>query len=325
MMPDPSNISSEVTGFGSSDPLAALPWTTRAAASIIFKIQNSACHADVTINRRLLKLLDLKAPPTPNPVDGISSSDFTVNTNRNLWFRAFSPTSSGPLPVIIYLHGGGFSTMSAASWPYDTFCRRLIGEVPALIVIASVEYRHLWEHRFPCQYDDGFDALRSIAENSATVLSRNADVSRCFLARDSAGGNLAHHVAVRAAQSRIEQVKIRGLIPIQPFFGGQSGQSEIRNENAPILNVSQMDWLWWAFLPEGADRDHAAANVSGPSAVDTSVLAELPATIVFAGGIDPLRDWLVKYYEWLKRSGKEAELVRYPDMVHGFYAFPELP
>ncbi|OWM69438.1 hypothetical protein CDL15_Pgr013899 [Punica granatum] len=263
---------SEATDSGHRDALAAVPWLSRAAVNVLLKLRDMALRPDGTVNRGFLNIIDLKSSPNPKPVHGISSSDFTVDPSRNLWFRLFVPDAStaagsGPLPLIVYFHGGGYATMSAASVPYDGFCRRLAGEVHALV--ASVEYRLSPEHRFPCQYDDGFDALKFIAENSATVLPGNADLSRCFIAGDSAGGNLAHHVAVRAAQSKLEQVKIRGLIAIQPFFSGlERTESEVRNEKAPIFTVAQADWFWRAFLPEGADRDHPAANVTGPNAVD---------------------------------------------------------
>ncbi|KAK4754218.1 hypothetical protein SAY87_002322 [Trapa incisa] len=315
---------------GSKNPLAALPWPFRTAVGIFFKVMNSAFRPDGTVNRRLINLLDWKSPPTRDPVHGVSSSDITVDPSRNLWFRLFVPAAAaaGPLPVIVYFHGGGFAAYSPASRAYDSLCRRIAGEVSA--VVASFEYRLTPEYRFPCQYDDGIDTLRFIAENTASLLPENADLTRCFFAGDSAGGNLAHHVAVRAAQEKIGQGRLRveGLIAIQPFFGGSDRtESEIRLDKGPYngLPITHTDWLWRAFLPEGADRDHWAANVSGPNAVDISGLADFPAnTIIFAGGADPLHDWQVRYYEWLKRSGHEAELVEFAEMGHGFYAFADL-
>lgn len=77
-------------------------------------------------------------------------------------------------------------------------------------------------------------------------------------------------------------------------------------------------------MPDGSNRDHEASNVSGPNAVDVSGL-EYPDTVVVVGGFDPLQDWQRRYYEWLKKSGKEATLIEYPNMIHAFYVFPELP
>ncbi|KAK3416497.1 hypothetical protein EUGRSUZ_H02260 [Eucalyptus grandis] len=154
-----------------------------------------------------------------------------------------------------------------------------------------------------------------------------ADVSKCFLAVDSAGTNIAHHVAVRASlpERKLARVRVVGLVAIQPFFGGtERTESEIRLTGAPLVSVPRTDWCWRAFLPEGADRDHGAVNVSGPNAADVAGLEGFPATLVFVGGFDPLRDWQKRYYEWLRRSGKAAELVEFPTMFHAFYIFPEV-
>ena len=152
-------------------------------------------------------------------------------------------------------------------------------------------------------------------------------MSKCFLAGDSAGGNLAHNVAVRVflEREKLREVRIIGLVSIQPFFGGQERtESEIRIQGAPLISVERTDWMWKAFLPEGSDRDHESANVSGPNAVDVEGM-DYPDTLVFVSGFDPLMDWQKRYSEWLRKSGKEVELIEYPNMIHAFYLFPELP
>ncbi|KAF8037848.1 hypothetical protein BT93_B0633 [Corymbia citriodora subsp. variegata] len=306
-----------------------MPWKTRIAVSLISRVTDLCCRSDGTLNRRLLGFLELKSTPNPIPVRGVSSSDVTVDPSRHLWFRLFTPSSapSAPasLPVLVFFHGGGFCFLSAASSAYDAVCRRFARKLPAVVV--SVNYRLAPEHRFPSQYDDGFDVLRFLDENPS-ALPPFADVSRCFLAGDSAGANIAHHVAVRACQSerKLARVRLAGLVVIQPYFGGtERTESEIRLTEAPFVSVPRTDWCWKALLPEGADRDHGAANVSGPNAVDMAGLEGFPATVVVVGGFDPLRDWQKRYYEWLRRSGKAAELVEYPTMFHAFYIFPEVP
>ncbi|KAK4785437.1 hypothetical protein SAY86_002126 [Trapa natans] len=306
----------------------SLPWKTRIAVSFLSFISNTVRRRDGTINRRLLRFFDFTSPAKPSPVRGISSSDVTVDPSRNLWFRLFSPSpavspSGMPLPVIFFFHGGGFTFLSPAYFVYDAVCRRLARKLPAIIV--SVNYRLSPEHRFPSQYDDGFDVLRYV-DGHPSELPQEADLGRCFLAGDSAGANIAHHVAVRASNSSFEAVRIRGIISIQPFFGGEERtEAEIRMPVAPVVTVDWTDWCWKAFLPEGEDRDHWAANVSGPNAVEVAGLERFPAVLLFTAGFDPLRDWQKRYYEWLRRSGKEAELVEYPNTIHTFYLFPELP
>ena len=122
-------------------------------------------------------------------------------------------------------------------------------------------------------------------------------------------------------------MKVIGVVAIQPFFGGEERtDSETRLEGTPIVSMKRTDWIWKAFLPEGEEfnRDHPIINVSGPKAVDISKI-EFPATMVVVAGFDALRDWQKRYFEWLKKSGKEVYLVEYPNMCHAFYIFPELP
>lgn len=302
----------------------SLPWKTRISISFLSLVTDSARRRNGTMNRRFLRLFDFRAKASTTSVRGVSSFDFTLDPSRNLWFRFFVPdshTAPKSLPVLLFFHGGGFAFLSPDSFAYDAVCRKLARTIPAVIV--SVNYRLSPEHRWPCQYDDGFDVLKFLVDDKKEVVPGVADVSKCFLGGDSAGANLAHHVAVRASR---EGLRVLGLISIQPFFGGEERtEAEIRWPSAPVVSLERADWMWRAFLPEGSNRDHEAANVSGPNAADISGLENFPKALVFVGGLDPLQDWQRRYYQWLKTSGKEAELIEYPDMIHAFYIFPELP
>ncbi|KAL6219245.1 hypothetical protein ACLB2K_012451 [Fragaria x ananassa] len=298
-----------------------LPWNVRLFVSAASFFVDSARRSNLSVNRRLFNFFDYKPSPLTKPHRNLKSSDVLVS--RNLWFRLYTPTStSTKLPVIVFFHGGGFVFMSAASKPYDDFCQRLARELPAVVI--SVNYRLSPEHRYPSQYDDGLDVLKFIDDRQNSSLFEAANLGHCFLAGDSAGGNIAHHVAVRASRHEFDNVKVVGMLAIQPFFGGEERtESETRLKSAPIVNMERTDWMWKAFLPEGSDRDHPVVNVFGPNAVDISAV-DFPATVVFVGGFDPLQDWQRRYYEGLKKRGKQAELVFFPNAIHTFYAYPEL-
>nr|GMC60674.1 probable carboxylesterase 18 [Ipomoea batatas] len=309
----------------------SIPWRTRISLSLVSAVTDASRRQNGTVNRRLLKIFNITAPPNGNPVNGVKSSDVTLDPTRNLWFRVFIPTgdearNSASLPIIVFFHGGGFVYLSADTKEYDAVCRRFARKVPAVVV--SVNYRLAPEHRYPAQYDDGFDVLRFLDdEKNDGILPENADVSHCFLAGDSAGGNLAHHVAKRAAESSFRRLKVGGVVAIQPFFGGEE-RTEAEEKLAKfdhLISVARTDWMWKSFLPgPGEDRDHQVINVSGPRAADISKL-DFPPTIVLVAAFDPLKDWQKKYYHWLKTSGKEAYLVEYPNVAHAFYIFPEVP
>ncbi|KAL1356189.1 hypothetical protein AAHE18_05G165600 [Arachis hypogaea] len=310
----------------SETPKLSLAWHMRFSISLFAALNDVACRSDGTINRRLLKFLDHKTKPSPLPSNGVTSEDVTVDAAKDVWFRLFTPSTpvaGATLPVLIFFHGGGFAFLSPASYGYNAVCRRLCRRLNAIVV--SVNYRPTPEHRYPCQYDDGFAAVKFLEENPS-VLPENADLAKCFLAGDSAGANLAHHVAIRIAQSELQKVRVLGLVSIQPFFGGEERtEAEIRlGNNAPLVSVARTDWLWKVFLPNGSDRNHGSVNVSGPNALDISGL-NYPNTLVFVSGFDPLQDWQRRYHEWLRKSGKVAQLIEYPTMFHAFYLFPNVP
>ncbi|KAL2334443.1 hypothetical protein Fmac_015656 [Flemingia macrophylla] len=302
-----------------------LPWKVRLSVSLLTILWNICRRSNGTFNRRLFSVTDRKAAANPAPVDGVSSSDMTVSADRNLWFRLYTPSSSSSsasLPVVFYFHGGAFTVFSADSITYDSLCRLFCRSLNAVVV--SVNYRLTPEHRYPAQYDDGVDVLKFIDQNGG-VLPCSADVSKCFLAGDSAGANLAHHVAVRVSKEGLGTINVVGLVSIQPAFGGEKRtQSEIEMNRVPIISLGFTDWHWKALLPHGSNRDHEAVNVIGPNAVGIVGL-DYPSTIVFTGGFDPLRDWQRMYYEWLRKSEKEAQLIDYPNAIHAFYFYPELP
>ncbi|KAL2334444.1 hypothetical protein Fmac_015657 [Flemingia macrophylla] len=178
-------------------------------------------------------------------------------------------------------------------------------------------------------------AVKGVSTKDVTVNATRNLWFRCFLIGDSAGANVAHHVAVRVAKSGLrefrvgisglQRVRVVGLVSIQAWFGGEERtEAEKRLVDAPIVSVPRTDWLWKAFLPDGSDRDHGAVNVCGPNSEDLSGL-DYPETLVFVSGFDPLQDWQKRYYEWLKSMGKKVQLIEYPTMIHAFYIFPEIP
>ena len=309
----------------------ALPWTVRAKLAALAAVQ----RRDGSFRRRLFSLLDRPATANPRPdASGVSSADVTIDASRGLWARVFAPSApapaahDAPLPVVVYFHGGGFVALSAASRPYDALCREICRALGAVIV--SVDYRLAPRHRFPAAYDDGVAALRYLGASSALPgVPAAIDLSSCFLAGDSAGGNIAHHVAQRWASmsatssSPAPRLRLAAAVLIQPFFGGEerTGAELALDKACRILTVARADGYWREFLPEGATRDHPAARVCG----DGVELAEaFPQAMVAVGGFDLLKDWHARYVETLRRKGRAVSVVEYPDAFHGFYAFPEL-
>ncbi|KAI3989395.1 hypothetical protein MKX01_033375 [Papaver californicum] len=273
-----------------------LPWKTKFSLSLAGKVADLTRRENGTINHRLLSILDISTKVPKRPSHGLKIIDITVDPTHNLWFRLYTPTtditdlpSTATLPVFIFFHGGGFAYFSAASKAYDDLLTRL--------------------NSYSLVNDDAFNVLKFIEGKRCKEFPSNAYLSRCFLVGDSAGGNIAHHVAVRAAKTDVlHEIKIIGVVLIQPFFGGKERtESEIRLKRAPLVSIARTDWLWKAFLPQGSDRNHAAVNVFGSdkSVEEMTGLENFPDTLLIIGGYDPLQDWQRRYYQGLKKCGKK--------------------
>ncbi|XP_071693669.1 probable carboxylesterase 18 [Rutidosis leptorrhynchoides] len=305
----------------------SLPWRTHIYLWCLSTTTELVSRRDGTVSRNLLKLFQVRFKSNSNSVNGVKTYDVVMDPTHNIWFRVFVPTHhiEQNLPVILFFHGGGFVFLGPHINIYDTLCRSFAREAPAIVV--AVDYRRAPEHRYPTQHNDCFDLLTFLdnQENKSKSLPANANISQCFLVGDSAGGNIAHHVAQRACEFDFKRLKVIGIVLIQPFFGGEE-QTDSEKEYAQTYFVSlrQCNFYWNALMPPGYSRDHPVINVSGPNAYDILKI-NFPATMVVISGIDSLRDWQKRYYQWLKRSGKKVYLVDYRNMCHGFYTFPELP
>ncbi|KAI5008378.1 hypothetical protein ZWY2020_009426 [Hordeum vulgare] len=319
--------------------VGAMPWAVRLQLRALEAAVDATQRRDGTVNRFLFSLLvDRQAPANPARADagGVRSVDFTVDASTGVPARVYFAAAAGaeaeasPHPVIVYFHGGGFTVFSAATRPYDVLCRTICRETGAVVV--SVTYRLAPEHRYPAAYDDGEAALRYLATTGLPAeVPVRVDLSRCFLAGDSAGANIAHHVAQRwtaaPAATTPPAIHLVGLLLLSAYFGGEDRtESEKALEGvAPIVNLRRSDFWWKAFLPEGADRNHPAAHVTGDAGPEPELPDAFPPAMVVVGGLDPLQEWGRRYAAMLRRKGKEVRVVEFTEAVHAFYFFPALP
>ncbi|XP_047164837.1 gibberellin receptor GID1B-like isoform X1 [Vigna umbellata] len=315
-----------------SESKSVVPLNTWVLISNFKLAYNLLRRSDGTFNRELAEFLDRKVPANAIPVDGVFSFDH-VDRNTGLFNRVYQvapqketrcniielekPLSTTEIvPVIIFFHGGSFSHSSANSAIYDTFCRRLVSLCKAVVV--SVNYRRSPEHRYPCAYDDGWAALKWVKSRKWLQCGKDSKV-HVYLAGDSSGGNIAHHVAVRAAE---EDIEVLGNILLHPLFGGEKRtESEKKLDGKYFVRLQDRDWYWRAFLPEGADRDHPACNPFGPKGKNLAGL-KLPKSLVCVAGLDLLQDWQLEYVEGLKNCDQDVKLLYLKEATIGFYFLP---
>ncbi|KAL6556716.1 hypothetical protein OROGR_006004 [Orobanche gracilis] len=259
-------------------------------------------------------------PPSSNISNKYYSKDVIIDPLKPITARIFVPTDSKPpqFPVLVYFHGGGFCIGSTTWLGYHTFLGNLSAIAQA--VVLSVDYRLAPENKLPIAYDDGFATLKWLgSESDSEPWLRQTDLSRVFLSGDSAGGNIAHEVALQAIINKdIPNVRIKGLLPIHPFFGSES-RTELEMADGSANEVAMNDMFWKLSLPEGSSRDFYGCNFEKGEMNDWGLF---PAVMVFVAGLDFLKERGVMYAEFLKKKGvKIVSLVEAEEEPHVFHAW----
>lgn len=224
----------------------------------------------------------------------------------DLALRLYTPQSDGPFPVTLYMHGGGFVVGDLDT--QDMIARALCAWGETLVV--SVDYRLAPEHPFPAAPDDCWAALQWAAAHAAEL---GGDATRLSVAGDSAGGNLAASVALRARDAG--GPALRALVNIYGSCNYPSDDTPSSREFAdgPILQRDDVAWFWEQFLTDPAQQDDPLAS---PSRATSH--AGLPPTFVGTAECDPSRDDAENFAAKVAGAGVEVQQKRYPGMVHGF-------
>ena len=215
--------------------------------------------------------------------------------------RIFRPEGNRPLPIVAYLHGGGWMMGTLDS--YDSLLRALANASGA--IVAGIDYRLSPEHRFPAALEDSLAAIRWLAAHAGDL---GGDGGRLALAGDSAGGNLA---AVASRRLR-EAVRFQALIypVIEPELDTPSYRDFAEGHG---LSRASMERFWRLYL-DGADPTHPDA-----APLRAGDLSGLPPAYVLTAEEDVLRDEGEAYAEALRAAGTPTELVRWPGTIHGFF------
>lgn len=266
--------------------------------------------------RRLFGIED-PVPAGANDLTGVESKDVVVSPETGVLFRLYRPpnlSSNRKVPLLIYIHGGGFCIESAKSPVYHYHINNLSSE--ANVIIASVDYRLAPEFALPTAYDDVWSAIEFIAGAGDPWLSDHADYSRVFFAGDSAGANIAHQMAKRIAKKPLPNLTLNGIVLIHPYFWGEE---QIGSEHLKEMSGAGMAGKLWKFVCPGTTglNDPLINPAKDPE------LAELGGSrvLVLVAEKDALRDRGVLYKEALEKSGWKGalEVVEAAEEDHVFH------
>lgn len=229
--------------------------------------------------------------------------------------RLYRPAvaDEGPVPLALFLHGGGWSLGGIAA--YDG----LAGSLAALsdVAILSLDYRLSPEHRFPDGLNDAQCALEWLYRHGATI---GGDPDRLAVIGDSAGGNLAAVLACRSALGIAPPLACQVLIYPMTDIASPHGMFPSR------ARFGQGNHFLVAEAIEFARDNYLGDRVSlaGDPRV-SPLLAPIPANLapamIVTAGCDPLRDEAIAYHDKLCAAGVESVHHCAEETIHAFLSF----
>ena len=222
--------------------------------------------------------------------------------------RIYNPAPGKTLPLVIYLHGGGWVMGSIAV--VDRPCRELANAAECMV--AAVGYRLSPETKFPGPVEDCYAATRWLVEHADEV---GFDRGQVGISGDSAGGNLAAAVTLMARDRGGPHISYQLLLyPVTAPEHESPHQSYVDNGEGYMVTRGDMRWFWEHYV---TSIEQARDPYASPLLADD--LTGLPPGMVITAEFDPLRDEGIAYAERLQNAGVDIELKVFPGAIHGFF------
>ena len=220
--------------------------------------------------------------------------------------RIYTPAGAkGPLPVVLYIHGGGW--VIADIDVYDASPRALADAAEAIVV--SIEYRHAPEAKFPAAHEDANAAYKWLIDTAA---SWGGDPKRIAVVGESAGGNMAVNVAMTARDKA--WTAPRAIVAVYPVANtSPETASKKAYAAAQPLNTPMLAWFFKYTLTSPNEAADPRLNLVAAN------LERLPPTTIILAEIDPLHDDGLGLAEKLKVAGVPVDVKEYAGMTHEFF------
>ncbi len=239
------------------------------------------------------------------PVAGVT--DYVIDgPEGDLSVRVYTPDRDGPLPVLVFAHGGGWMLGDLES--HDLECRMLANAADCLVI--SVEYRLSPEHPFPAPVREVHAAVQWAHECAGVI---GGDPERIAVGGDSSGGNIA--AAVALADRDLGDGVLEHQLLVYPATNHSFDTDSYReNGDGYFLTRADMEFFWSHYLPNEMAGEHPYA-----SPLRARDLSGLPSATVLTAEFDPLRDDGIAYADRLETDGVPVDHLAYDGVIHGFW------
>lgn len=217
-------------------------------------------------------------------------------------------SSATKTPLLIYVHGGGWSLGSTNT--HDTLCRALAKAAECTVI--SVEYRLAPEYPYPSALDDVGLVCSWCCEHADSL---NIYADKIAIGGDSSGGNLAAVFSTKCIEENQTLPRFQMLLyPTLDLSLNQQSMTDLGKGH--FLTKNEMIYYRSNYAPNLDVMDWPLSPMYYPS------LSKLPPTIILTAECDPLRDDGKLYAQRLIEHGVAVDYLDVPGMIHSFMQMP---
>ncbi|WP_330333394.1 alpha/beta hydrolase [Streptomyces sp. NBC_00536] len=214
---------------------------------------------------------------------------------------------TGPLPVILYIHGAGWVFGNAHT--HDRLVRELA--VGARAAVVFPEYDLSPEARYPVAIEQNYSVAQWVAREGH---HKDLDGTRIAVAGDSVGGNMSAALTLMAKQ-RGDVVLVQQVLFYPVTDASFDTESYHRFGEGYFLRRDAMKWFWDQYTTDGAERAQITAS---PLRASAEQLSGLPPALVITAEADVLRDEGEAYAAKLRAAGVPVTALRVQGVIHDF-------
>lgn len=243
----------------------------------------------------------------PPPADMRVADESVATSDGPVAVRVYRPATAADTgaPAVLYMHGGGFMKGDLDS--SDSIAWGFAEQAGAVVV--SVDYRLTPEHPYPAAFNDCWACLAWLVESAERL---GVDPSRIGVAGDSAGGNLAAAISLKARDRGGPAIQCAALI--YPGTGlDQSYPSYQEFAAGTGLTLAATRSYREMYLPGDVETQDPYAR---PVVADD--LSGFPIAWVHSAEIDPIRDDGRVFAGRLAEAGVNVTYREGKGMTHGF-------
>ncbi len=231
----------------------------------------------------------------------------------NILFRIFVPKKVISSKIIIYIHGGGFSTGNTKNYSY--FLNKLANYLDRTVI--AIEYRLAPEYKFPIGFNDCYKGVEIIYENAKIF---NVSLTDTIIMGDSAGANIATGVCIKAKKEK--KFKISKEILLYPIV-----QTNFK-DNKRFKSIEENGYKY--ILTKKIINDYLELYLNDINDYKNIYVAPyycnnlffMPKTLIVTADLDPLRDEGYAYYKKLKIFFNKCEYYNMKNVIHGYINIP---